>query len=136
MSREQLLADYMTVLDDINRSTQVALEILQENAETSRMIIEEIMYGAEKDPSPVPPMTYMMTKEPEDYTEKIARSLADQIQSGGEDGVLMSIPLEADIDMKKLMTRVQEMLKADKNSEQDTKGDNNDDIDFRNEIFK
>jgi hypothetical protein len=152
MNRTEMLASYLQVLEEINDSTRLALETLNKNAETTRMIIDELINGACEAPSYV---TESITKEmesffgeeiqeiaPETEAAETADSLADKIvqeirkaDAEGHEGVrALSIAIDPDkfnpFEVMDLVQKKMEKEDQDRKSEEKEEENIHDEIKF------
>ena len=140
MTREEMFAHYLKMLDDTNQTIHLALDTLSKNAAITRAVMEELMYGYVDDPS-----SYIGQIEPDflkrldtrDETEKLADQIVSHIQESNSDGsgirvIDMSFDPEK-VDPNEVMKLVRKKLEG--TPKEEPKEDFRDDeIDFDNPL--
>lgn len=148
MNRTELLASYLEVLDDINESTRLALETLNKNAETTRMVIDELINGCVDYPEFAKPDLSLLKalKETDDISyidegddlEAVADKIVKQIMENGHDqeGVYgLSVVLDpTKHDPEEVMELVKKKLDQANAKEEEKKEAVPDDFDFDNPL--
>lgn len=146
--RTELLAEYLNVLDEINIATKTGLRTLEKNAETTSMIIEELIHGVVEAPLPdsTPLREYISDVEELKVHEavdidSIAEDIANQIrkqESGGYDRTSTVIGFNFDpeeVSVQEVMKLVNQKLREGSiNDLDDNEGEYEDDIDFENPL--
>lgn len=128
----EILAGFLEVIDDITRATQSALETLQSNAETTQMIISEIMSGSTEN-NFGNKFSDMFSEEEkvhsatirsnprvsdEDNLNYIADQVIEKIRSHSNNSGVLIMCDSANVDVKKVMEIVnKKMQKEDKKGE-------------------
>jgi hypothetical protein len=135
MTREEMFAHYLKMLDDTNRSIHLALETLSKNAAITRLVMEELMYGCAEAPSSCKP-DFLDHFDDRDENEKLADQIVSQIQEshGGESGIrVIDLPFNPEkVDLNEVMKLVRKKLEG--TSKEEPKEDFQDDIDFDNPL--
>lgn len=149
MKYEEILAGYLDVLDEINQATRIALETLSANAETSRLIIEELLHTPEPFPVELHSVVESFSDEEassssEPYIEEDMESLSDKIiarieenDKKGKEGIFaIDVVFDTDkIDSRELMKLVKEKLaKKDKGEKNEKEEPTDEEIDFQNPL--
>lgn len=144
MNRTELLASYLEVLEDINESTRLALETLNKNAETTRMVIDELIHGCVDYPAYPDPSLSKVIKESDEISyindgddlEAVADKIVKQIVESGQDqeGVYgLSVVLDpTKHDPEEVMELVKKKLDQANEKEEEKKEAFPDDFDFDN----
>ncbi|MBU5262183.1 hypothetical protein [Bacillus atrophaeus] len=122
----EILAGFLQVLDEITSATQSALDTLRLNAETTRMIIDEMTNAAYQ---PDNEFNTFIDDESnsirldsdlsdEDKIEEMADRIIDKITSGSKIGSLAIYGAE-DIDFNKVMDKVNSKMNKTNNKGED-----------------
>lgn len=140
MNRTELLAKCIEMLDEVNKSTKIALNILDHNAQVIGMIADEIINGAEEAPPFISRNLEDLADEHvmddlNEIVENIVAQIKAQRANGADDNELHVIDLVIDpdaVDINVLMQLVQERLEEGikLNDEEDFR----DDINFDNPL--
>lgn len=144
MKRAEMLASYLGVLDEINASIRVALDTLNDNAFTVRMIVDELINGAEEAPFDHQFITRLEEFEnPNDISEEDdIESLTDKIVAKirdpkGSEGIrAIDIAINPDkFNVSEVMGIVQQKLAGTyQKPEPQKKEEKDDDFDFKNPL--
>lgn len=148
MNRSEMLASYLEVLEDINDSTRLALETLNKNAETTRMIIDELINGSVDYPEYAKPdLSILKTLKETDETtyindgddlEDVTDKIVKQIMETGQDqeGIYgLSVVLDpTKHDPEEVMELVKKKLDQAHEKEEEKKEEFPDDFDFDNPL--
>ena len=138
MKRPELLAKCLEMLDTVNESTQVALNILNHNAQVIGMIADEIINGAEPHPTELD-LESIPDEDVMDDMDAIVENIVAQIRAQHEEGVsedelhIIDLVIDPDaVDINELMQRVQDRLEEGIKLNDEEKFD--DDINFENPL--
>lgn len=142
MKREEILAGYLEVLDEINQSTHLALETLNNNAATTRMIIDHILHGAQEAPSvDFGNLNFeagLFEETNDDELEAMADKIVKQIRETDSDepGILaVSIDIDpSKHDPDEVMKLVHKKLSGETTKAEKPKEDLNDGFNFDNPL--
>lgn len=138
MNRPELLAKCLEMLDTVNESTQVALNILNHNAQVIGMIADEIINGAEPHPTELD-IESIPDEDVMDDMDAIVENIVAQIRAQHEEGIsedelhIIDLVIDPDaVDINELMQRVQDRLEEGIKLNDEEKFD--DDINFENPL--
>lgn len=145
MSQQEIIQRCLNILDDINDATRVAIDTLNDNAFTIRMVLNETLYGAQENhdfekllnameestPAPV------MEENQEDTLEALTDRIVAQIQTPDEGYGIRSVSIEINEDkfnVMEVMQIVQEKLCGTYKTPENKKEETDDDFNFKNPI--
>lgn len=138
MNRPELLAKCLEMLDTVNESTQVALNILNHNAQVIGMIADEIINGAEPHPTELD-LERIPDEDVMDDMDAIVENIVAQIRAQHAEGIsedelhIIDLVIDPDaVDINELMQRVQDRLEEGIKLNDEEKFD--DDINFENPL--
>lgn len=142
MLKEEMFAGYLEALNQINESTHLALETLNKNAETTRMIMDELLNGAAEAPSHFRDLG-VFTEDIVDVTpyiednetiESLTDKIVAEIKAGDSDepGIRsLSITIDPDkFNTAEVMKLIQKKLASEETKEEKPKETYNDDFNF------
>jgi hypothetical protein len=144
MKRDEMLASYLGVLDEINASIRVALDTLNDNAFTVRMIVDELINGAAEapfDPTFITRLEDFQRDDDideEDDIESLTDKIVEKIRDPkGKEGIrAVDIAIDTDkFNVSEVMGIVQQKLSGTyQKPEPPKKEEKDDDFDFKNPL--
>jgi hypothetical protein len=143
ISRQEMLAEYLGILDEINQSTHLALDTLSKNADTTRIIIDELINGeAEASPIDFNSIVFQeddryIENEEEDTIETLSDKIVEQIEANYDKPGIRAIDIGIDpdkFDTFEVMDMVRKKMQGDFKKKEEKKEETNDDFNFENPL--
>ncbi len=145
MNKEDIVKRCLDIMEDITKTTEAAVETMQNNAITVNILMEELMNGSSIKPglssgilSPGIFDNHIIKESKTDKLDEIVSEIADTIQSQNDQlysdkPVFYSFDLPYDVDFEELTKKLKEKLSGDNISKKEEKEDLfNEEINFEN----